>query len=100
MVHKTNSFIEVIIMFMLIAGLADADIIPDILSKIDMDLEETVKAVEGKEYGKVAKMKVGAQDIKISLVRTHLPRKHVAEIAIEFMVQRKRKSLSSLGYKM
>ena len=36
-------------MFKLIAGLADADIKQDILSKIDMDLEETVvKAVEGR----------------------------------------------------
>ena len=32
-----------------------------ILSKNNMNLEETVKAVEGKESGKVAKMKVGVK---------------------------------------
>ena len=66
----TNSFTEVITRFKLIAGLADADIKQDILSKSDMSLEETVKAVEGKECGKVAKMKVGAQDTKVSVVKT------------------------------
>ena len=48
----TNSFTEAITRFKLIAGLADTDIKQDILSKSDMSLEETVKAVEGKESGK------------------------------------------------
>ena len=67
----TNSFTEAITRFKLIAGLADADIKQDILSKSDMSLEETVKAVEGKESGKVAKLKVGAQDAKVSTVKTN-----------------------------
>ena len=46
--------------------LADADIKQDILSKSDMNPQETVKAVEGKKCGKVAKMKVGAQDTRVS----------------------------------
>lgn len=66
----TNSFTEAITRFKLIAGLADPDIKQDILSKSDMSLEETVKAVEGKESGKVAKTKVGVQDAKISLIKT------------------------------
>ena len=45
--------------------LADADIKQDILSQSDMNPQETVKAVEGKKCGKVAKMKVGAQDTSV-----------------------------------
>ena len=55
----TNSFTEAITRFKLIAGLVDTDIKEDILSMSDMNLEKTVKAVEGKESGKVAKLKVG-----------------------------------------
>ena len=69
----TTSFTEVITRFKLIAGLADADIKQDILSKSDMSLRETFKAVEGKECGKVAKLKVGAQNTKVSVVRTDNP---------------------------
>ena len=69
----TNSFTEAITRFKLIAGLADTDIKQDILSKSDMSLEETVKAVEGKESGKVAKMKVGTQDAKVSAVKSDSP---------------------------
>ena len=65
-----NSFAETITRFKLIAGLADADIKQDILSMSDMSLEETVKAVEGKESGKVAKTKVGTQDAKVSVVKS------------------------------
>ena len=66
----TNSFTEAITRFKLIAGLADTDIKQDILSKSDMSLEETIKAVEGKESGKVANKKVGAPDAKVSAVKT------------------------------
>ena len=57
---------QTIIRFKLIAVLADADIKQDILSQSDMNPQETVKAVEGKKCGKVAKMKVGAQDTRVS----------------------------------
>ena len=67
---RTNSFTEAITWFKLIAGLVYTDIKEDILSMSDMNLEETVKAVEGKESGKVAKLKVGVQDAKVSTVKT------------------------------
>ena len=43
----TNSFTKAITRFKLVAGLVDTDIKEDILSMSDMNLEETVKAVEG-----------------------------------------------------
>ena len=52
----TNSFTEAITRFKLIAGLVDTDIKEDILSMSNMNLEETVKALEGKQSGKVAKL--------------------------------------------
>ena len=61
----TNSFTEAITRFKLIAGLVDTNIKEDILSMSNMNPEETVKAVEGKESGKVAKLKVGVQDTKV-----------------------------------
>ena len=63
----TNSFKEAITRFKLIAGLVDTEIKEDILSMSDMNLEEIVKAVEGKESGKVARLKVGVQDAKVLL---------------------------------
>ena len=48
----TNSFTEAITRFKLISVLVDTDIKEDILSMSDMNLEETVKAVGGKESGK------------------------------------------------
>ena len=66
----TNSFTEAITRFKLIAGLVDTDIKEDILSMSNMNLEETVKALEGKESGKVAKLKVGVQDAKVYTVKT------------------------------
>jgi hypothetical protein len=66
----TNSFTEAITRFKLIAGLVDTNIKRDILSKSNMNLEETVKAAEGKESGKVAKLKVGVQDEKVSAVKS------------------------------
>ena len=66
----TNSYTKAITRFKLVAGLVDTDIKEDILSLSDMNLEETVKAVEGKESGKVAKLKVGVQDAKVSTVKT------------------------------
>ena len=66
----TNSFTEAITRFKLIAGLVDTEIKEDILSMSDMNLEEIVKAVEGKESGKVARLKVGVQDAKVSTVKT------------------------------
>ena len=55
--------------FKLIAGLVDTDIKEDILSMNNMNLKETVKVVEGKESGKVAKLKVGVQDAKVYTVK-------------------------------
>ena len=52
---------ESITRFKLIAGLDDKDIKEDILSMKDQDLEETVKCVENKESGKVARRKVGVE---------------------------------------
>ena len=60
---------ESITRFKLIASLDDKDIKEDILSMKDQDLEETVKCVENKESGKVARRKVGVE-AKVSLVRT------------------------------
>ena len=54
----------------LISVLVDTDIKEDILSMSNMNLKETVKVVEGKESGKVAKLKVGVQDTKVSAVKT------------------------------
>ena len=65
----TNSFSESITRFKLIAGLDDKDIKEDILSMQTKDLEETVKCIENKESGKVARKKVGVE-AKVSVVRT------------------------------
>ena len=66
----TNSFTESITRFKFIAGLDDKDIKEDILSMPDKSLEETVKCVESKESGKVARLKVGVSDAKVSVVKT------------------------------
>jgi hypothetical protein len=66
----TNSFTEIITRFKLIAGLDDKDIKEDILSMQDTNLEETVKCIESKESGKVARKKVGVDDAKVSVVKS------------------------------
>ena len=54
------SYADSIIRFKLIAGLSDAEIKEDILSAEDKNLEETVKAIEANESGKLARKTVGA----------------------------------------
>ena len=51
------------IRFKLIAGLYDSEIKEDILSAKDKTLEETVKQIEAKESGKVARKTVGASSV-------------------------------------
>ena len=53
------SYSDSVVRFKLIAGLYDQEIKEDILSKADMKLEETVKAIEAKESGKIARRTVG-----------------------------------------
>ena len=53
------SYADSIIRFKLIAGLSDAEIKEDILSAEDKNLDETVKAIEAKESGKLARKTVG-----------------------------------------
>ena len=48
------------IRFKLIAGLYDSEIKEDILSSEDKTLDETVKCIEAKESGKIARKTVGA----------------------------------------
>ena len=54
------SYSDKVIRFKLIAGLVDLEIKEDILSMKDETLEETVKTIENKESGKMAKKTVGA----------------------------------------
>ena len=65
-----NSFAEKITRFKLIAGLDDKDIKLDILSMQEKGLEETVKCIESKESGKIARKKVGEIEAKVSVVKT------------------------------
>ena len=53
------SYADSIIRFKLIAGLSDTEIKEDILSTEDKTLDETVKAIEAKESGKLARKTVG-----------------------------------------
>ena len=53
------SYADSIIRFKLIAGLCDSEIKEDILSSEDKSLDDTVKAIEAKESGKLAKKTVG-----------------------------------------
>ena len=53
------SYADSIIRFKLIAGLSDAEIKEDVLSAEDKTLDETVKAIEAKESGKLARKTVG-----------------------------------------
>ena len=55
----TNNYADSVVRFKLIAGLNDSEIKEDILSMEDKTLEETVKLVESKESGKIAKKTVG-----------------------------------------
>ena len=57
--QKEVSYADSIIRFKLIAGLHDPEIKEDILSENDKTLEETVKAIEAKESGKLARRTVG-----------------------------------------
>ena len=50
------------IRFKMIAGLYDAEIKEDILSSDDKTLDETVKQVEAKESGKIARKTVGVNN--------------------------------------
>ena len=56
---KKVSYNDKVIRFKLIAGLVDLEIKEDILSMNDETLEETVKTIENKESGKMAKKTVG-----------------------------------------
>ena len=89
----TNSFTEAITRFKLIAGLVDTNIKRDILSKSNMNLEETVKAAEGKESGKVAKLKVykmtrcpQSSQTTNTPAATHPPKPNVAGIVTELAI--------------
>ena len=53
------SYADSVIRFKLISGLSDQEIKEDILSVEDKTLDETVKAIEAKESGKVARKAVG-----------------------------------------
>ena len=58
--NKDISYSDSIIRFKLIAGLNDAEIKEDILSLEEKTLDETVKAIEAKEGGKIARQTLGA----------------------------------------
>ena len=53
------SYADSVIRFKLIAGLSDQEIKEDVLSVEDKTLDETVKAIEAKESGKVARKAIG-----------------------------------------
>ena len=55
----------------MIAGLYDSEIKEDILSSEDKTLDETVKAIEAKESGKVVRQMVGTGDApgKVSIFK-------------------------------
>ena len=69
----TTFFADKITRFKLVAGLADKDIKLDVLSMQDKSLEETVKYIEGKDCGKIAREKVGERDTKVSVVKPAEP---------------------------
>ena len=56
---KDISYQDSVVRFKLIQGLTDSDIKEHILSEQDKSLEETVKAIEAKECGKLARQAVG-----------------------------------------
>ena len=57
--NKDVSYQDNVVRFKLIQGLTDSDIKEHILSEQDKSLEETVKAIEAKECGKLARQTVG-----------------------------------------
>ena len=57
--EREVSYADSVIRFKLIAGLYDTEIKEDILSAEDISLDETVKAIEAKESGKLARKTVG-----------------------------------------
>ena len=59
---KKVSYSDKVVRFKLIAGLVDIEIKEDILSMGDESLEETVKTIENKESGRIAKKTVGASN--------------------------------------
>ena len=58
--NKDISYSDSIVRFKLIAGLHDPEIKEDILSLEEKSLDETVKAIEAKESGKLARQTLGA----------------------------------------
>ena len=58
--NKDISYSDSIIRFKLIAGLYDSEIKEDILSLEEKSLDETVKTIEAKESGKLARLTIGA----------------------------------------
>ena len=59
---RAVSYADSMIRFKLIAGLYDSEIKEDILSSEDKTLDDTVKAIEAKESGKIARNTVGASN--------------------------------------
>ena len=57
----------------MIAGLYDTEVKEDILSAEDKPLDETVKAIEAKESGKLARKTVGVSEIPPTIVEQGAP---------------------------
>ena len=70
------SYSDSIIRFKLVAGLADSEIKEDILSLDEKSLDETVKAIEAKVSGKLARQTLGAAAApgKVAVTRQAGPR--------------------------
>ena len=68
--NKAISYQDNVVRFKLIQGLTDQEIKEHILSEEDKSLDDTVKAIEAKESGKVARKAVGVttSPAKVSLV--------------------------------
>ena len=60
--NREVSYADSMIRFKMIAGLYDSEIKEDILSSEDKTLDETVKTIEAKESGKIARRTVGASN--------------------------------------
>ena len=60
--NREVSYADSMIRFKMIAGLYDSEIKEDILSSEDKTLDETVKSIEAKESGKIARRTVGASN--------------------------------------
>ena len=68
--NNTISYQDNVVRFKLIQGLTDQEIKEHVLSEEDKSLEDTVKAIEAKESGKIARKAVGVitSPVKVSLV--------------------------------